>query len=183
MSVIAYTMSAADGDAYFFEGAPDSVFCDNCGSCTDPTFLPTNLELKRTPYDVCSTYDGRMIVSARFRAFCRHHGFAGAQFDPVNDRGSLYLLRSNRTVAFDWERRETRFDRPCDRCGQYESVVGAYPAYLKGIEAPLLHGFYRTDLEFATGREKAPLLIVGTQTKALIEAEGFERAEFDGISR
>ena len=142
MSVIAYTMSAPDGNANFFEGAPDSVFCDNCGCCIDPTFLPANLELKRTSYEVCCTYDGRMIVSTRFRDFCLQHDVEGVQLDPVNDQGTLFLLRSHRAVAFDWERRNTRFERRCDICGQYESVVGAYPAFLKGIEHPLPDGFY-----------------------------------------
>lgn len=181
MTVIAFTFEAPDGDAHFFEEAPDSIFCSDCGSCVDRSFLPARLKPRRKSYEVSCTYDNRMIVSNRFREFCLQHDIEGAEFTPVNGIGSFYLLESNRQVKFDWERRKTRFENLCAVCGRYESIVGAYPAFLKDINQPLLHGFYCSDLEFGSGREKTPILFVGTETKKLIEEAHFKRPEFEEV--
>lgn len=181
MTVIAYSMSAPDGDGHFFEGAPSTSFCPECNSCIDQNFVPTNLKMKRKTYEVSCTYDNRMIVSQRFKDFCLQHSFEGTMFKLVNEKARLYLLESDREVSFDPERGQTRFENLCESCGQYESVVGAYPSFLRGITQPLRGGFYCSDLKFGSGREKSPILFVGIETKKLIEEALFKRTEFEEV--
>ena len=137
--------------------------------------------MARTSYEVSFTYDGRLIVSERFRQFCEGNALEGACFDLVNDRRKLYSLTSDRIVKFDANRREAEFSGLCDLCHQYEEVIGANPCFLENIDKPLLHGFYQTDLEFGSGAGKSAVLLVGTESKPLIEAELFKRTEFEEV--
>jgi len=64
-------------------------------------------------------------------------------------------------IAFDAERRKTRFEEFCDECHRYFSVVGAIPVFLVGQAAPLPEHVVGTDLEFGSGDAQRPLVIVG----------------------
>ncbi len=46
------------------------------------------------------------------------------------------------------------------------------------IDQPLEDGFYRSDLLFASGNEKHPLIFVGIKTKAKLEATNLNGLEF-----
>jgi hypothetical protein len=82
---------------------------------------------------------------------------------------------ASRLVEFDFTRRNTRFIAHCSQCGQYESVVGAIPVYLKGGEIGERE-FARTDLQFGTGDEKHPHLLCGESA-----ANALKRARLRGV--
>ena len=149
--IIAYSMSAVDGDSYYFEDASASVFCPGCGSCVDDSYVPSSLRVGRPVYDACYTYDCRLIVSQKFKDFHDRHGCGPAEFRLVNRKPRWYMFRPTRVLKFDAERRGTRFMDHCSTCDQYESVVGATPAFLRNLCGPIGNGFYRTDLEFGSG--------------------------------
>ena len=67
----------------------------------------------------------------------------------------------------------------CSVCGQYESVVGATPVYVRNVRGPISGGVYRTDLEFGSGREKEPLVIMGLATYPLLMKEKLKGLEFE----
>jgi len=73
----------------------------------------------------------------------------------------------------------------CKSCEQFESIIGATPAYLKGLSS-LDKGFYRTDIEFGSSSEKSPLIIVddGTSfhTLSLVTKQYSEGNEFCGLT-
>lgn len=46
---IAYDLSAINNHAYFFEEAPENIFCKTCGCCIDPTYHPQNLKHQTKP--------------------------------------------------------------------------------------------------------------------------------------
>jgi hypothetical protein len=166
----ASVLSAQDNNTFFFEDPlPDGVCCPQCGTCLDYAYAPRKLSygpLRR--YDVSYTYDGRLILSARavdklgLRDRPEEIHLVELEHNP-----SVYYAMPTRVIAFDPAARQTRFEEPCACCDSFESVVGATPAYLKGNGLPG-RGFFRTDLAFASGREKTPLVLMDDETAKTI---------------
>ena len=177
--IIGYSVSAVDGDSYYFENAPASVFCPGCGSCVDDSYVPRSLRVRRPVYDACGTYDGRLIVSQKVKDFHDRHGCGPAEFRLVNRKRRWYMFRPTRVLEYDAERRGTRFMKYCAVCGRHEEVAGATPAFLRNLRGPIGEGFYRTDVEFGSGREKHPLVIMGLATYPLLLKEKLKGLEFE----
>ena len=59
----------------------------------------------------------------------------------------------------------------CDSCGVPTEAAGATPAFLTGSPV-LADAFFRTDVEFGSGDEMRPLLLVGT---GVAESLGHQR--------
>jgi hypothetical protein len=85
-----------------------------------------------------------------------------------------FVLRLANVLAFDAERRGTRFLSPCPACGAFYDVVGATPAFLRGVREPIERGFFRSDLVFGSGPEQRPLLFVGIRTAEALNEKRFE---------
>lgn len=171
-----FTIYGHDSDMSFFEGRGDVKRCSSCGLLVakweeklDVVPIPGRLR-----YDVSSSYDGVVVVSRRFRDVYESAGLTGLEFTPLT--GDYFALRATNTVAFDSVRRGTRFINKCDECGQYEAVVGAAPAFLLDGEAISEQTFARTDLEFGSGDEKAPVFVCGSHA-----AEVLRRAKLKGM--
>ena len=188
--IIGYQLSALDDDSamlgpdtyrpsprrgfhdwrYGSNGVPHVATCPSCGRKTDPNYVSPTYRVRKRRRDATATYDGYTLVSARFKADCEREGWGGIEFVRLPADDQFFWLRPNRIVEFDAVRRETRFEESCDTCHAYYSVVGATPVYLRDIREPLAEGFYRTDLEFASGPEQHPLIIVGPRTGEQIVA-------------
>lgn len=65
---IAYDLSAINNHAYFFEEAPENIFCKTCGCCIDPSYQPAELKTQNKA-DIGATYDRRFIASLRFKEY------------------------------------------------------------------------------------------------------------------
>jgi len=181
MNIIAYIIWGKDG-GYYFENAPASVFCPVCGSVIDKHYTPNSLEFNKGGYDVSYTYDGPLIVSQKFKDFFDRHDFQEAKFLLVDKKQKLYLFEPIRMLEFDAKRRKTRFVDFCEKCNQYESIAGAAPAFLRNVPSTLKKGFYRTDIEFGSGRAKSPLIIIGVETYKQLKKEKLKGLEFEPIS-
>jgi hypothetical protein len=172
MKIDAKILYGHDNGRYFLESAPEGVLCPQCGTCLDYTYSPDILwgdePLKK--YDVSYTYDSRMVVSERFIDINNLHGNPDVFIKSLNTSPILYYIIPNRIIQFDFEKRKTAFERSCGKCGGFESVTGATPAYLKGGGLPS-RGFFRTDLAFGSGRNKFPLIIVDNDTALSFEAQ------------
>jgi len=177
---IAYSLTGHDNDSYFFESAPGNVFCQQCGSCVDKSYLPDNMTIRRK-YDIGSSYDGRDIVSARFKEFCDEHYPGEAAFYQVTRDADFFYMVPKLILAFDAEKRRTRFLEFCPACGNYKSICGATPGVLKNQAEPIERGFFRTDLEFGSGREKSPVIIIGLKTKQQITEKRFGKPSFNPV--
>ncbi|HRI68290.1 MAG TPA: hypothetical protein PK156_28870 [Polyangium sp.] len=114
---------------------------------------------RKKKYDISGSYDGVDVASRRFKDLYERSGMTGLQFKELGD--DAFAIRATNVVAFDAVRRGTKFEKKCDACGIYESVTGATPVYLLPGEVVPDMGFARTDLEFASGDEKHPLLLCG----------------------
>jgi hypothetical protein len=176
--IVAYALSAHDGEAFFFEDRESRIFCPICGTLLAKDFLPRRVK-PRKKWDISSTYENRTIVTEKFKVWCETQSFQAVRFRPVNEEPRYYSFEPLRVLQFD--PRRARFDNRCAVCGNYESVIIAGPLTLLEIPAPVEHGFFRTDLEFGSRWEKTPLIVVGMQTKNLMEQEAFQHIYFKPI--
>ncbi len=160
MAVIGYVVFGPDNDTYMFQGDAQPARCATCRFVLDHGWVDPSYKLKpgRRP-DVSYTYDGCLIVSDNFRAAAK--GFAGGTYLSLPSQRGWSILLATRTVTFDTERRETSFDEFCDGCGRFTQVDGATPPFLLDPPVPLPDEFMRTDIEFGSGDELSPLVLVG----------------------
>lgn len=155
--------------------------CSECGYRTDFEFYDPDFTPVRTVFDCSSTYDNFVIVSLKFKEFCVRHGYTNIEFRPFAKTKKFYWLVAKNEVEFDSQRSKTRFMDYCEACGNYESVVGVTPAFLKGIDKPLADGFYRTDLAFGGENAKTPVTIIGVETYEKMKKEKFKGIDYDPI--
>lgn len=163
-NLVAYELSGSDNDSYMFSDADTIEKCDSCKFRIDFLKYNPNYFEKKLVSDLSATYDGFCVVSQKFRDFCLRKKYENLDFERFSNDKFHFNLKINNVVDFDFERRNTRFEKKCAKCGNYESVIGANPVHLN-ISKPILSGIYRTDVFFASGNEKHPLIIVGLETK------------------
>lgn len=165
-----YSISAPDCDVHYFASAPDSLFCSECDSYVgDEDFVP-QLDLRGCKLDFCFTYDGRFLVSERAKKHLSEHCTTSLTFTAVDTSARYYALRVGPTVLFDSDRRKTRFERKCPRCGNFESIVGATPAFILDEDKVETTGAYKSDICFGSGREKSPVIVIGATLQRELEA-------------
>ena len=179
--VIGYTLSKHDNNSQVLPTKAPSFKCDRCGTKRiRPNPLP-DFRLYKKTLDLSATLDGFDIASARFKTFCEAHRCAGVEFTSIPCLPKFFNMTVTPIVEFDTVKRGTEFEDYCTECGNYESVIGATPVALKNVIAPLTEGFFRTDVEFASGHEKSPVLIVGVHTYELLKPERFKGVYFKPI--
>jgi hypothetical protein len=178
--VLGQAVFGEDNDSYMYHDAPGVKRCPGCGYHLDPTFVDPGFRLVRRGFDLSYTYDGCCIASERVKTFCERQGYPGMTFLPLPSTPGFFRLIVDRVVEFDAVRRETRFGSNCPVCGRPESVAGLTPVFLR--EGTVLNeGFYRTDLEFGTGDERSPCLLVAPSTFMRVARERWRGAYFKEI--
>lgn len=184
--ILGYILSGKNSnDANFFNGdEPAGVLCPSCGSCLDYSYSPKTINVKPSKkYDVSYTNDLRTLFSERFVRFCKDTLKSEEVFKPVHAGDMvLYYMVPDQILEFDFMRRKVRFDGLCSLCNGYETVAGAYPVFLKNQD-PIYSGFFRTDLAFASGKSKFPLMIVGSEWRKLLVSQKFRGIEFEEIAK
>jgi len=175
--IVAFSLSCVDIEAQYFFAASEKIFCKACDSCLDESYIPRNLVIS-SKYDIGCTYDGRYIVSSRFKEFCAENYPNNLTFESVTIGNDYFLASPMDVLRFDVLKRKTSFRDLCQACGNYTHITGATPAFLMSQEAPISHGIYRTDIVFGSGRSKSALIIVGTETKREIIVNKLTGATF-----
>lgn len=164
------------------DGTPHAAACPTCGGKTDPDYINPQFRARRRGRDLTATSDGYVLVSGGFRKFCETNDWhQDVQFTPLPADDSYFVFRPCRTVEFDVARRKTRLEDLCPECKKYFNVVGATPVFLRNIGGPITEGFFRTDLEFASGHEQHSLVIVGIKTAEAMRRHAFEKIELETI--
>jgi hypothetical protein len=175
--LVGYYLGVADSKSHMFRNDATLEKCPTCGYRLDFFAHNPRYRLRQDRYDLCATYDGQLVGSLAFKRFCEAEDYEGLQFLEFDtDELHFHVILEN-VVPFDAVRRKTRFEKLCGTCGNYESVVGVTPAYLK-VKSPLADAIYRTDLLFASGNEKRPAKFVGIETKSKIEVAGLRGVYF-----
>ena len=163
------------------DGMPHPATCPTCGRKIDPEYVNPKFKAKRRTWDFSTTYDGYHIVSKRFREFCLTHGWEGMTCVPLPADKEYFVLRLSTLLPFDVKRRGTRFEDLCPACGAFYNVTGANPVYLRGITEPIQEGFFRSDLEFASGPEQNPLILVGIRTAEELQKQKFQKFDLEAV--
>lgn len=123
-------------------------------------------------FDFSITRDGRGIVSARFRDVVLAACTTPVEFIELPREPAFFVLRPQLQVAWDAERGQARFGDRCDKCGDYNYIVGP-SRFVRHPELLDPLGMYRSDLEFGDGDYKHPLEVVGRELgKALSGLSG-----------
>lgn len=157
-----FALFAPDCDAYYYEDAQEALFCPSCGSYVGEShYYPDQLSIKKLEKDFSFTYDGELLLSRRAVRFLQSEADSKLHFHKVNTEPEIYVLETTETVSFDSDKRKTSFVNPCSLCGNFESIVGATPVFLKNEGDVGSLSLASTDLKFGSSREKSPLHIVG----------------------
>ncbi|MGA2837012.1 MAG: hypothetical protein ABSF84_10485 [Acidimicrobiales bacterium] len=169
MTVLGFLISADDNESSMLDGADVA----RCGTCSRVLEKPAINEGYRPPRDglgdASYTYDGYLIVSSVLAGELEAHG---ASVVAIPSAPGYSTVNPIERVAFDAERRKTRFEEFCNECRRYFSIVGAIPAFLAGASAALPDRVVGTDIEFGSGDEQRPLLIVGPALGESLSSRG-----------
>lgn len=175
-----YSISGYDNDSFMcssvdrvFENTDGLEVCPACGYRTNFNYINSDFRVKRRTNDISYTYDGYCIVSLKFKEACERAHFKSLQFSQLPGDKEYFHLVPSCVVEFDTEKRNTRFKKKCETCGNFESVVGANPAFIKG---ELTSDICRTNILFGSGNAKHPLILVSSKVK-----ETFEREKLKGV--
>lgn len=186
---IGYSISGPDNDSFMcsstdvvHENMHGLSVCPECGYRDDFFYINRKFRVKRRVYDFSSTYDGYSIISRKFKEFCERRKYQNIVFAEFENDPDFFALIPLTVLAFDVEGNKPRYEGYCGKCGNYESVIGPFPVYLKNIDKPLKEGIYRTDLLFGSGNDKSPLILIGPGTKEAILSEGFKDIDFESIT-
>jgi hypothetical protein len=163
--LLAYSLSSPDIDAHFYENAPPAIFCFQCNTILDKSYVPSALKLYsgKLP-DLGGTYDGQEMCSTRFKEFCEAEGLE-VDFYEIDMGKPFYHFKPQNILKYDILRRKTRFIGHCASCGNFAEVIGSTPVFFTEIFEPIQTGIYRTDLEFGSGSHKGFGVIVGLETR------------------
>jgi hypothetical protein len=133
----------------------------------------TGLRIRKRRYDISCTYDGVTVVSGRFKAVYYDNQLTGLIFKRLPDDPEFDAIQATEIIKIGFDSR-TKFVKQCRVCGRYESVVGPNFALLE--RAVPDRGFAQTDLEFASGDEKHPILLCGVESGSILR-----RAKLKGL--
>jgi hypothetical protein len=175
---VGFVLSAPDNGSFMLRGDAPHPACPTCGLATarewvDPAFRLTGLRR-----DASYTYDGYFVVSDRFVAVV---GQRAATFVDLPAEPGFFAVVPQVAVEFDSERRGTRFEDLCSACGRHGSVAGATPAFLLLAE-PLPDAIARTDVEFGSGDERHPLLLVSPDLASRLVAAALTGVELSPVA-
>jgi hypothetical protein len=166
---------------FYLNGRVHPACCPKCGQKIDAEYVNPSFRVKKRRLDFGTTYDGYDIVSQRFKAFCTTRRL-GAIFTPLPADPGFFRLRAKRIVKCDLRSGQTDRLNKCPRCRQYHDVLGT-DSVLWGATRPLAKGLYRSDLEFASGHEQRPVLVVDTRTGQSMRRMKFRGLELEPIDR
>jgi hypothetical protein len=159
-----FVLAPQDNAFEFFRGNSAAVRCPQCLQLLDKfgQTLPKGTIARPATHDVSISTDGVLVTSTAFRASVLELlGSDAMEFIPLMH--GMFAAMPRRTVQFDARKRGTQFENQCSTCGQYETVVGATPVFLADASSLGSTDIARTDLEFGSGDEKCPMILLGIE--------------------
>lgn len=172
--ILGYYLQGQDNDSFLNSNLYEKNISDCLGFVKNrEKYITQDFKIKQTKYEFSYTYDGALIVSQRFKEFCKNNKLKEIEFYPLKNQQDYYLLKVKKIIDFDVDRRNTQFLEFNESCNEYNEVVGATPICLKE-NRQLDIGFYRTNIEFGRGHAKSPLILVDPKTFNLIKKEKFK---------
>lgn len=178
--VIAKILGGYDNNSYMYiNNRP--YCCENCGYPIKRE-VNQNFELKKKQMDVSYTYDGYLIVSYRFKSFCKENNFQNIVFNSIESQPDFFFLESIKVIPLDYLRRNVQFIDLCSTCNQFAEVIGATPSYLGDYDFKIHeNNFYKSEFNFGSYSHKAPLIIVSIDIAKLHSIQKFKGLFFDDV--
>lgn len=165
-----FSLNAPDNDSYMLRGPTAHTSCSTCGMALDSGWVDPLFQLVRRDFEVSYTYDGYLIGSQRFRQMTTGRG---PSFIDLQSVPGWYAVSVDSVVKFDAARRKTKFEDVCHECNRYYTTAGATPVFLRPGESIPADQLARTDLQFGTGDEQHPIVLVGSSlAKDLVSLAG-----------
>ena len=164
---------------YWGDEAVPGVHCPACRSPIDYEAVSRTVKV-RGHLDV-NWADGHIIVSERFRKFCRDSGYDDIEFPCVDEKRGLYELRPRRVLKVDIERSEPQLSGFCTKCGNFECYMRGRGIFLYDVTKPLRDGVYRTDLVVGCCLGKSYDIVVAPETRARMMAQEFQKLRFRAL--
>jgi hypothetical protein len=174
-----------DNGSYWLPDIKSAAYCCQvCGCKLSRNVGNPKFYLKKKSYDVSCTYDGFDICTEEFGrtlSACSH-GSISLEALPFDKRypTKFFRFEVSEVVKVDVGRSEPEFGKVCSACHQHKYVVGA-KAYLLQEPAPLRSGVFRTDIEFAEGIEKHPVIVVSCNVAGVLKARKFKGLELRAV--
>ncbi|MEE2732128.1 MAG: hypothetical protein VYA55_15025 [Pseudomonadota bacterium] len=161
-----------------FENMVGLIVCESCGYRKDFEYVNDDFILKRKTYDLSGTYDGYYIASLKLKELTEKEEFNGVDFIPLKNEPEYFAMFVRNIVKFDTEKRKSRSENLCSSCGNYESFIGAKPAFL--IER-LPSDICRSDVIFGSGNSKHPLLFASQKFVDVVKREKLKGFRFEPV--
>ena len=180
-----FSISINDNDSYMcsstdkvFENMEGLSVCESCQYRTDFSYINNEFTLKKKTYDLSGTYDGYYIASLKLKELIDREEITGVEFKPLKNEPGFFALFVRSIVKFDTEKRKSRSEKLCSSCENYESYVGATPAFLKeSLSADLC----RSDIMFGSGNAKHPLLLSSQHFVDIVKREKLKGIRFEPV--
>lgn len=108
--IIGYSISGPDNDSYLFQDGWGKTVCEVLDFIKNrEIYITENFKVKRANYNLSYTYDSALIVSQKFRDFCKRNNYEGLKFYQLRKQDDLHLMKSENIIRFDSKRRNTVF--------------------------------------------------------------------------
>lgn len=156
-----------------FFGDNNRLRCPECGCLLDPFYRSMRIDFK-SKYDFSATYEGVFVVSKRFRDYIQSERYSNVIFYPVNEENSFFYFQVlNNVIKIDAEKSRIEFKEKCMTCHYPKEVIGGFDIFI-AQEAPLLDGFYTTDVYWRTHYIYWPEFLIGQETYEKLKAQKFK---------
>lgn len=140
------------------KGKVHPELCSECGVKKRSGFINEEFKVIKK-FDYSSTYDGYTIVSKAFKEFCEKLNLSGLSFYQLKQEKGYFVFDTDNVLKVEQDPEFIKKINLCKTCGVYSTVtLTGIP--LAKIDKPLQIGIYKTDLEFASTFERAPIIIV-----------------------
>ena len=108
--LIGYNIGGDFNDSYMFDSNDIYMpICEKCGYVTNYDYISPNFELNKEIYDISYTYDGRVIVSLRFKEFCLRNNYTDIEFHKLPKNLNHFVFKLNNLVEFDTKKRSRNY--------------------------------------------------------------------------
>jgi hypothetical protein len=177
--LIGYRLTAQDDESYMLEdrfcvrntiisktestniNVDNIPICIHCGRKTNPLYINSNYKAKKRKNDFIYTYDGYLLVSKKIGNMLIGKYKNENDFKKLPSDDEYFWLNPQRVIQFDVIKRKTQFENYCPYCKEYSDVIGSNPIMLMTNENINGKVIYKTDIEFGSGYEQHPLIILG----------------------
>jgi hypothetical protein len=163
--VVAKLIIGIDDGGFMYDKILHECVCPQCFTPIKKIINP-NFQVSSKKGCFRYTYDSYCIVSNDFKMFCEENGYLDLIFVELPKSIGYYYFIPQKIYPLDPVRRKIQFINPCDKCGNFEEIIGLTPAYTEAGFTILSNDFIcRSNYEFGSKERKSSAVIIGLETE------------------